>query len=1168
MNRIYKVIWSKVKHQYIVVSELAHCCTKRTSRAAGRSTAAVLAALVLTAGIGLMPVQAAENTDKTDKTDSSERIENSASAVEDELLQSLVGISARDVEGETKRSDLKPYEQKAGQVHRSEDIAIGKGSEVNRVLQYHEDTGVWVEDTSARGVAVGYEASVLGGGGVAVGQNSSTEGAHSLAVGSAAHVYGTNSISVGASAVVGSETNRIEGGISVGANANVSAIHSIAIGTYSVTNGVSAVSIGQKSNAAGSNAIAIGTLSKVEADSDEYPTEGIAIGSNAHTSGFQSAAIGPSSNAEGEFSEAFGSESYAVGDYSISVGAGTLAEGEASTVVGYYGQADQVQATALGSYSYAEGKYSTSLGSESHAEGESSISVGYFSEALGESAIAVGVDSYASKNNSIAIGNTSFSTGLQSTAIGYNNSASGENAIAIGSESKAEGNSSTAIGNSSIASGKSSIAIGDISYHDDGTSQITTASGESSMAFGSGSGTSGKESIAFGKDANVSSNWGVAVGRESEVSGQQSIAIGGYKTVVSKNYSTAIGSQSNVSGEQSIAMGGFKAVVSADKGTALGSYSNVSGTESIAGGYQAVASGDYGTALGSYSTVSTDSGTALGYNANVKSQYNVALGAHSRDTITKDGDVYIGGYKDKSEGDLVATASNWDENNEWLWGQQVKVGDFAGWQAAGGTVSVGYKGFERTITNVAAGRISADSTDAINGSQLYQVAGNLQNQIDEIKNDNGDDHYHTVNGNDKETSSTAGGNTGAAGNVDSSSGNETVGNATQGQAGPVAGNGDAAGGTNTDPVGDKPDLGGGYVPEGGDGNLLIKWDTDAQGNKYYDISLNKDLSIDNIHVNEEITVGDSVSITDEHINIGDVNISKDKITVGDNVTINDDSVNVGDITINENNIDMNNHKIVNVAEGTAGTDAVNVNQLNRLEQNITNQVTNLNGKVNRLDDKINKVGAGAAALAVLHPLDFDPDDKLSFSAGIGHYKDSTAAAIGAFYQPNDDTLFSIGGTIGNGEEMVNAGVSIRFGQHSHQSRSKKAMAKEIIELRAEMAELKAMVNGITGQGFDIYKSEIFPDTPETHWAYDYVAAVAGNGILEGYPSGRFDGSRLMTRYEMAAVIYRLMTQGVQVDQRMVDEFAPELARIKVDTLTHYNDGTPHIQRVRVIEGRG
>ena len=352
------------------------------------------------------------------------------------------------------------------------------------------------------------------------------------------------------------------------------------------------------------------------------------------------------------------------------------------------------------------------------------------------------------------------------------------------------------------------------------------------------------------------------------------------------------------------------------------------------------------------------------------------------------------------------------------------------------------------------------------------------------------------------------------------------------------------------------------------GNLLIKWDTDENGKKYYDISLNKDLNIDNVNVTNKITVGDNVSITNDGMTIGDVNISKDEINVGDNVSITDNSVNVGDITINENNIDMNNNKIVNVAEGTDGTDAVNVNQLNKLEQNVTNQVNNLNGKVNRLDDKVNKVGAGAAALAALHPLDFDPDDKLSFSAGVGHYEDATAAAIGAFYQPNDDTLFSLGGTVGNGEEMVNMGVSFRFGQSSNQSRSKKAMAKEIIELRTEVAELKAMVYSLTNQRFDIYKSAIFPDTPENHWAYDYVAAVAGNGILEGYPSGNFDGSRPMTRYEMAAVVYRLMTQGIQVDQRMIDEFAPELARVKVDTLTHYSDGTPHIQRVRVIEGRG
>lgn len=1102
MNKIYKVVWSEARNCYVVVSELA----KRKVRAKSL-VAAVLAAGVLAAGAvdSAVTVYAAE---KADNGISQEVIDE-----EDALLARGANVTARAVEGETKEGELKPYEQKAGQVHRDEDIAIGEGSKVNRVLQYHEATGKWKEDVSAGGVAVGHKASVLGGGSVAVGQNSFTIGTHSLAVGSAAGVYGTNSIAVGASAIVGSKTNLIEGGISVGTKANVSAIHSIAIGSHSITNGVSAVSIGQLSNAAGSNAIAIGTLSKVEADSDNYPTEGIAIGSNAHTSGFQSAAIGPSSKAEGDYSEAFGSLSHAVGDYSISVGAGTLAEGTQSTVVGYKGQALGYAATALGTRSNA-----------------SAIS-----------SIAVGDQSVASGNNAITVGANGAASGSDSIAMGYSSKSDGQNAISIGAYSG--------------------------------------ASNLNSIAFGVSSQASGSYSTAIGIRSNVSGNNSTAIGRESNVSGSQSIA-GGYQAVASGSWSTAIGSKSSVSGQQSTALG-FRSKASGKTSAALGgSDVKAEGLESTAiGGYYAVVSGDYGTALGSYSKVSTDSGTALGYNANVQSQYNIALGAYSRDTITKDStDVYVGGYKDKSEGDIVATASAWDENNKWQWGQQVEVGDFAGWQANGGTVSVGYKGFERTITNVAAGRISADSTDAINGSQLYQVAGNLQTQIDGIKVDveelKNSDHYHTVNGNDKETNSdsntdsTVDDNTATNGNTDNVSGNETGGVVNNGQTENIASDGDVTGGTNTAPVGDKPDLGGGYVPEGGDGNLLIKWDTDENGKKYYDISLNKDLNIDNVNVTNKITVGDNVSITNDGMTIGDVNISKDEINVGNKVSITDNSVNVGDITINENNIDMNNNKIVNVAEGTDGTDAVNVNQLNKLEQNVTNQFNNLNGKVNRLDDKVNKVGAGAAALAALHPLDFDPDDKLSFSAGVGHYEDATAAAIGAFYQPNDDTLFSLGGTVGNGEEMVNMGVSFRFGQSSNQSRSKKAMAKEIIELRTEVAELKAMVYSLTNQRFDIYKSAIFPDTPENHWAYDYVAAVAGNGILEGYPSGNFDGSRPMTRYEMAAVVYRLMTQGIQVDQRMIDEFAPELARVKVDTLTHYSDGTPHIQRVRVIEGRG
>lgn len=314
-------------------------------------------------------------------------------------------------------------------------------------------------------------------------------------------------------------------------------------------------------------------------------------------------------------------------------------------------------------------------------------------------------------------------------------------------------------------------------------------------------------------------------------------------------------------------------------------------------------------------------------------------------------------------------------------------------------------------------------------------------------------------------------------------------------------------------------------------------------------------------------------------NIGVVsNAENNTLEVKMNKDINlgkDGSLKVGDkVTIDKNGIDAGDTKITNVAPGeisATSKDAINGSQLHAVEQKVEQNamnINNLNGRVNKLDNRINKVGAGAAALAALHPLEFDPDEKFSVSAGYGNYRGENAGAVGVFYQPNDDTLFSLGATAGNGENMVNAGLTLRFGQNSNQSRSKKAMAKEIIDLRTELVELKAIVHGLTGQGLDIEKTKVFPDTPENHWAYDYVAALAGNGLLEGYPDGYFKGDRQLTRYEMAAVIYRLMSKGVDVDKRMLKEFANELARVRVDTLTSHKDGTPSIQRVRVIEGRG
>lgn len=233
-------------------------------------------------------------------------------------------------------------------------------------------------------------------------------------------------------------------------------------------------------------------------------------------------------------------------------------------------------------------------------------------------------------------------------------------------------------------------------------------------------------------------------------------------------------------------------------------------------------------------------------------------------------------------------------------------------------------------------------------------------------------------------------------------------------------------------------------------------------------------------------------------------------------------------------------------------------------------INNLNGKVDRLGTRVNRVGAGAAALAALHPLDFDPDDKWDVAAGYGNYKDANAVAVGAFYRPNEDTLLSVGGSFGGGENMVNAGVSVKLGQGNHVSTSRVAMAKEIKALTEKVSVLEsALAKSNPSSLPDGGKNVLFPDVSENHWAYEYVTGLAKEGILEGYPDGTFGGDRMMTRYEFAAMVYRLMQSG-KVGQssgmdRLVKEFTPELQYIRIDTVSKHKDGTPDIQRVRVIK---
>lgn len=283
-------------------------------------------------------------------------------------------------------------------------------------------------------------------------------------------------------------------------------------------------------------------------------------------------------------------------------------------------------------------------------------------------------------------------------------------------------------------------------------------------------------------------------------------------------------------------------------------------------------------------------------------------------------------------------------------------------------------------------------------------------------------------------------------------------------------------------------------------------------------------------------------------------------------------------------------QITSVAAGTADTDAVNVAQLKKAGQNLSildsqvknnadnisnldTRVTHIGNSLTKLGDRVDRVGAGAAALAALHPQDFDPDDKWDFAAGYGNYKDAHAVAVGAFYRPNEDTMFSVGGSFGGGENMVNAGVTFKLGQHNHVSRSRVALAKDVLELKQIVARQDAMIQTLmSGKVSTVAKDVNFPDVPKDHWAYDYVKSLADRGYLEGYPDGEFKGDRAMTRYEYATVIYRALQNGAPNDadmSRAVEEFKPELAKVqeverfRVDRISGKDTDRHKVERVRV-----
>ena len=344
-------------------------------------------------------------------------------------------------------------------------------------------------------------------------------------------------------------------------------------------------------------------------------------------------------------------------------------------------------------------------------------------------------------------------------------------------------------------------------------------------------------------------------------------------------------------------------------------------------------------------------------------------------------------------------------------------------------------------------------------------------------------------------------------------------------------------------------------------NITVTEGLNADGGKEYNVALDKDINLDSVTTgqtvmnNDGLKVGKDVSVTATAVTAGKTSISDEGVKVGDKTYISADGLNAND------------QKVTNVKAGDiseTSKDAVNGSQLYKTNQEVANNTN----RINQLGSRVNKVGAGAAALAALHPMDFDPDDKLTFSAGYGNYGGENAAAIGAYYRPDEKVMFSVGGTVGNGENMVNAGVSFSLDRTNHVSNSRTAMAREILDLRAEVTELKAMVakGGLGSIAED--KMKIFPDVAENHWAYEYVGKLAAAGIIEGYPDGNFSGDRMMSRYEFAAMLYRAMQKGAQLDSKIINEFAPEMGRIRVDRISGEDGDRDKIERVRVNAVKG
>ena len=537
--------------------------------------------------------------------------------------------------------------------------------------------------------------------------------------------------------------------------------------------------------------------------------------------------------------------------------------------------------------------------------------------------------------------------------------------------------------------------------------------------------------------------------------------------------------------------------------------------------------------LSSGETRSVANTTTIGYDAKASVEGGVALGYKSNATVDKG----AAGYDISTKAASTDTSSTWKAT-----ASAVSVGDVA-------------NDVTRQITSVAAG---TNDTDAVNVAQLKKVETKISTVEADAKK-----HTTVVAGDNTTVTSGTNANGGAEYKVSVNKDLVEMSSANFGKA--------------TDDVRARIDKDSARFFNGSEnigvtpkGIQIENTDTLEQANftKYgmYASEGSKTIyyTTNGISAGDQIINNVKAGVADtDAVNVSQLKRVQDEIAASTSVT----TVTAGDHIKVTPTVNGNTHDYkVSLADDIA--DQITNNTTN-ISKN-TNDIKNIKGNLSKIDKRVDKSVAGAAALAALHPLDFDPDAKWDFAAGYGHYRSGNAAALGAFYRPNEDVQLSVGSTVGSDETVFNAGLSVKVGAHSNVSRSRVAIGKEVLALKKTVAEqnaqiqkLTTLLNGVAGTKMKADHTTLFPDIPTNHWAYEAVSDLSRRGLVEGYPDGTFGGDRMLTRYEFAQIVYRAIQDGVTVNDRLVTEFSPEMALFRVDTVAKNAKGEPTIERVRV-----